>query len=867
MDPTMAGKKPHSSMGVFEALSIALSRPARGECEALLTKIGEEVPNLGILIGEQASAALPSSSYRDYLRVRQELVHSDNNDEPRNAPLVRALFSSLPRATDKLHPEQTWQPSGPGRTVEALVLDDALLDPALAGAQGKEIASFLLADLVASLGRSFSSITDGGVRGRIDKLLDHADPQRIAYLLVRANPVGYWREQLTKPTKAPGNDTQQRLDALLTDAVLPALEAYQNRPKDPAKGSAKKLFDPPFPEASLTLGLLEAQDTLRKQLKKQRPEVGQWLDRGKLWAAVRNTGLQEAFVVACLRAGAMTITPQAPTGTPAQVSAKAINPLLDGVIEDAPEVKPAGQEDAYAARSALLGYINSITHKNDLVRVHEAFLHASKLNDAPMDLSGDIAQALARKASEYPLAAQDAVDMGSGSEGRRRRAHLEDVQALVATMAPARWTLPEIDALWQREPKVHNTRMLMVATVAALGVDGFDQLAPESARRAALAWPYASGLWGMVDKGALGGALRKILDRVPTLSEDAQAQVAARYLVLRADNDDEGGAQLDTTLDRVPGPSPSADMVEQMEGYAGRSLDRELVARVQVMPNAGRALARVVDALEPGHYETGLERRTATPVARLLGYGSGNDKQQALAGLGVEQTLKLLGLVVQTTRQATQRGYDLPKAVLQNIVFDLVEHLPTLEPALLTERDLVVQAGYAQAGERLSFEGACVFLAPFLSEPRPAIDVEEATKDNPDQQQDTVSQISTSPLGKDDILQRLNQPPFRNGQRGGWETDDFPGREDVGMRGHGYGRIYPPLHPAAAMMLHGARMGRHPVDEIPLNVILGHMRGALPFDAMTPAIARSLVGRDIAQKLIEGTWFATKAQPTAKPGC
>lgn len=830
----MSQSKPNAPMGVFEALSTALSRSARGEYEAILEALRDDLPQLGALIAEQAGSANPAASYKKYLELRQDLSYGRQRGEVGNPALVQSLFTWLPRASDKRNWTQKRTHERDTYTCEALVLDDSVLGEALAGGQGKEIASFLLADLFSTIYRRKLDIVDPGVRARLDALLDHAEPDRIVHHLVRSPFLFSGKERIGEGGD-PKNSTEQRLCELWDTTLGPAVEAHKT-----FKASAgTPIDDPALPVTSLARSVIEAQDTLRKQIKKQRVDVGDWLNRDKLWMAVRNTGLQEAFVRACLQAGALKKMP-APSAT---VHITTANLLLEGAIdEDLP--KAATPQGAYAAREALIGYIDCVGSKSELLRLYDAFHQQSKASDEPLALGQDILGALTRKSDQFPLSVEDASEVRVQPGDRLPQVHTQDSLDLLATMNPSRWTVEELDAAWQRGPRAHNCRGLLLATMAALGPDGFDRLSDESARRVALGWPHAGGTWGKLKNPTMHDAVERILDRAMRLPNEALPQVAGSYLRIFEHNDDENGRKLERVINQALGERPSAQQIALLEYFAQQPLHRVIVPRVKAIPNPGEVLARILPTRPNGRYETGLKSSDVNLVARLLGYQSENDKNAALKGLSENDAMRLLGLVAQTVH--ARRGQEgISQALLKNMVFDLMEHVPAVEPVVLSKDDLVVQAGFAQPGERLTFEGATVFFAPYLDQPRPSLDAIEANKPT----QETPMAAQTAPLGKEDMRQRLAAPlPRHEGAKGA------------------YGHMFPKgMGPGWGMMGRGD-MFESMVDRMPFNHMpLDHLPPQMLKHTPVP-IRQILVGREIMLRVINGEWFAPSSAPVAEPG-
>lgn len=816
--------------------------------EDFFQALRQDMPDLDAIFQAQENSAAPDD---DYLRIRallgRVLSRGGRQNDTELADYIQSLYRHLPRPVISDFPIlQNQHLRGGEPTPLVMVLDNEQFQASMEEGNPETIA-LLVADFLvvaSTLGRSIQ-FAEPALGARMEQLLDQCDPNRVAVHFVCADQ----GRKLDSATLAKMGERQEawarRLSKMLTEAIEPhakaLLEANHKAGQTSKTGKAKKSEPVLLPASGATVMLIEARQELEKLLGDKTVQ-GAWLNQAKVHSAVRNTSLQAPFIEACERAGAFKQDkPRKEVAAKKKINTG--NKLLGGLTLEGVEA-PSMADNIKQAKAAVEGYMASIEDARDLSAVVLALrTHGAAQRTAWRMMAKTIA-ATAARIGYSPL---DAYAMMS-NEGWSQDPTAKDNLELLNVLDNGRWTAGEIDAAFANRPGLSGARHLvgLLRVVVDRDSKAWEQVSDATICKMAMGWAnsgVAKDTWSDAR-----GHLKPFQARLVALDQDAKARVFSEYVSYQWSRDNDIGR--DTTkqltgaiFNSIPEADTEAFIKQAHDVRSSNHFLYDMLHHIDG-PFMQKELIQAVENGMRVHHQNGEH---LTVLSRLLGYGSGFDKQLTLDSLSGDTarlafSTLLAGLMQEDFGRQGNRFYSwererdvqISSNLAKNMAFDLHELLTPLSqtPATLTWSCLLVDTGVAQKGDLLAWDGFCHLVAPFLEYPRPALDAMAG-----DGEKKTQSKQEKGVLG---VL--LDKSTLKSQLERGIHMAMSDDARDI----FGYGRR------DAKMM-----RGKSPLE------MMAHGFGMAP----RPGMLRSFIAQDALQHYRRGTWFETpKVEAEAKAG-
>ena len=845
---------------LFHTINVAVSDGNPQFREDFFEALRQDVPDLETIFQAEEDSETPAPSYLRLNDTTEWRSNSSFGSGVAIADQIESFHKNVPHPIANSTPQASQYRHNNRNTIIplAFILDGASFKRTLAEG-GKEAASRMTAELMVATenDRHQFDFSEPLLAARIEALLEQLDPARVAIYYSRAQVV---REHAKDFYEALGQREEawaKTLASLFKDEVEPYLARIANerkpdrdailethKPKSRKAAKQAKVEAPAvieIPNNGAVAMLLDARLELKQILEDEQKAKGSWLNRPEVWEAVRKTSTQEYFFKACIAAGAFI-----PQNEENQETKKEhTNKLLQGL--DLPGKEKPALSSADEATRAWEGYFDSIKTARDLSAVVVG-LHKTERHINAQQLHTAALLSVAKSAERISYWAQDAYSMMSNKGWHEKPSDYSD--NLLDALNQGRWSGEDVNAVFSSRPKLHNAAHAVSLLKSAVKFDpeAWQDFSDNTIYKLAIGWAYSSNIKMWADEENYAKPFEDRLVALPALEK---SRILSALVSYNWDGGSKPSANFTTRLTKsilasVPDTDMEAFINQVNKVWPNKNFYKEMAGYLP-----GPALQKEV--LQSFNQSNSREQ-DVNLLARLMGYGTSFDKKVTLDLLDEKTKRNNFYNLIQTIQEEdTQRKYighrreeeedeRVNANLCKNLVFDLQENLSvnSQNPVKLGLNDLLVQAGIANPGDLLTWDGFCHLAAPFLEEARPAWDASVVSKEQQAKATNTASE-GVAILDRDALKNNLTKGVSRNEQE---YRRQHPMRPNMMMRAGGF-------HPIMEMMEMGM-MHMHPG-------MLREMASHGMIDRLPPAMLKAALACDVLESYRYKDWFLAPA--------
>lgn len=760
-------KQPRS---LFPTLQTIMLSKEPSFVEDAWAALKQDIPDLERIIEEESEKPDP---HPDYLKLHEK--HLRDVQTKRFAPLSEENSRRMDFFRAHLPPPHPYRKRADSsdRVPDLFSITQAEFQQAIASPNAEDRAINWIADLAYSYlnANSTISFSDPVISSRLEAVFDKIPETSFPKVAERAQGRNRINVSHDEVYTALGQRTEpwaQKLHTLYFDHWKPSwapMSEVVSHAKITKK--TKTQYDEiPLPDHGATVMLLDARTALMDILQAEKPPTGEWLDRPEVWSSVRSTTLQSSFFQACRKQGAFS--PEGANSKPAPLNEKE-NKLLAGLQFD--QAAATASTNAQHARAALHGYVDSISTTQDLSEIISSFWHLESEIGNDHELNVRIEQT----AKRLSFSAQDALDLIQQDFPDRNK-----IDPRLDLLNQGRWTIQEMDALLTERPLVAkgNGILKIFNSVLKHHPGAWDTLSDRAISKliqSALRHPNELG-WNKDDT-----QLDFLDARLRDLDEGEKVFLAAH---LASPNEQMRAPArirkqlLNTLISSVPADELRGFTERVKNAYPGNQIYSDLLPFLKT-PWAQEEAAKEMNQRARGKEGFMVGDRSADTLSQILGYAEGFSPSGAISAFDAKVLRIAFADLVKHIQRHEERvpfGYSDYRGkegvatinLYKNMAFDLNAQLEQVftEPVKVSHFSPLVSRGVLKEGDRITWDGFAYLVAPFLDEPRPALD---STGNDA-----TTPSSSGATLDKDAIKQTLSsKPPQGPGHHGSNAMDNM----------------------------------------------------------------------------------------------